>query len=299
MSSHRDVVLGPHVSHRQKELLVSFMEEHPYLAKASCVLGPMLTVARRSELWNELAALLHMEGPAVKTAAQWRQYWKKETYSSRHDAAVLSAEQQGTGGGRLQGLRGRILTLVGRSSATGVCAPFFVRPEQAPHSTIGVPRVARMAVGTRPGTSGVARGEPQQQQQHREPQQRQEPHEGLAQPAASLLDHEYCAEPPTRPAPTRQARRPNRGPRVIVEEVMGEVAENYLQSVRLHEENNQMLRQLGPTVQQMAAAVERNAAAAERTAAAAERSAAAAERAAAAAERTAAAAEQQGRENSV
>ncbi|XP_070378182.1 uncharacterized protein [Dermacentor albipictus] len=313
MSSHRDVVLGPHVSHRQRELLVSLMEEHPYLAKASCVLGPMLTVARRSELWNELAALLNMEGPAVKTAAQWRQYWKKETYSSRHDAAVLSAEQQGTGGGRLQGLCGRILTLVGRSSATGVCAPFFVPPEQAPHSAIGVPRVARMAVGTRPGTSGVARGEPQQQQQqqHREPQQRQEPqqlqpHEGPAQPAASLLDHEYCAEPPTRPAPTRQAHRPNRGPRVIVEEVMGEVAENYLQSVRLHEENNQMLRQLGPTVQQMAAAVERNAAAAERTAAdaersaaAAERSAAAAERAAAAAERTAAAAEQQGRENSV
>ncbi|XP_070388578.1 uncharacterized protein [Dermacentor albipictus] len=201
--------------------------------------------------------------------------------------------------GACKGFAARILALVGRSSATGVCAPFFAPPEQTPHSTIDVPRVTRMAVGTRPGTSGVARGEPQQQQQqqqHREPHQLQPP-EGLAQPAASLLDHEYCAEPPTRPAPTRQARRPNRGPRVIVEDVMGEVADNYVQSVRLHEENNQMLRQLVPTVQQKAAVLERNAAAAERTVAAAERAAAAAERAAAAAERTAAAAEQQRREN--
>ncbi|XP_075533922.1 uncharacterized protein LOC142566973 [Dermacentor variabilis] len=66
----------------------------------------------------------------MKTAAQWRGVWKKDVYNARCDAAALHAESRGTGGGSLLGPRGRILSLVGRASAIGVCPPFFEPDEE-------------------------------------------------------------------------------------------------------------------------------------------------------------------------
>ncbi|KAH7973691.1 hypothetical protein HPB49_004013 [Dermacentor silvarum] len=119
MSSHKTVKLGPHVSARQRELLVAFMEGHPFLVRAACALDREVTAVRKQALWSELAALLNAEGPAVKTAEQWQGYWRKEIFLSRKDAATASASQSGTGGGHLPGLRGRIIQLVGTSTATG------------------------------------------------------------------------------------------------------------------------------------------------------------------------------------
>ncbi|XP_077523820.1 uncharacterized protein LOC144134886 [Amblyomma americanum] len=100
---------------------------------------------------------------------------------------------RGTGGGRLCGLRGRILALVGRSSAVGVCEGFFeedssllpsaqsldghasslqltpttaVQPVTAPADP-ATPRLrrfpSRVSVGDRPGTSGLSRTSQQQE----------------------------------------------------------------------------------------------------------------------------------------
>nr|XP_054924945.1 uncharacterized protein LOC129383936 [Dermacentor andersoni] len=179
--------LGPHVSPRQRTLLVEFMEQHPWLVKGSSVLTPEVTKASKARLWRELAEILNAEGPAMKTADQWRQFWKKEVYNSRHDAAVVAAEHRGTGGGRLCGLRGRILDLVGHSSAVGVCDGFFEEDSTLPSSaqsldgrapspqltpTTAVQPVtapadqatprgrrypSRVSVGDQPGTSGLSR----------------------------------------------------------------------------------------------------------------------------------------------
>ncbi|XP_065280163.1 uncharacterized protein [Dermacentor albipictus] len=151
MSSHKNVKLGPHVSPHQRELLVAFMEGHPYLVRASCALTPECTVERRRQLWSELAALLNTEGPAAKTAEQWQVFWRKEVFLSRRDAATASASQSGTGGGRLPGLRGRIIALVGTSTVTGVCEAFY-QPLDEPAMEVTVE-----SVGTTAGTSGLSR----------------------------------------------------------------------------------------------------------------------------------------------
>ncbi|KAH7958834.1 hypothetical protein HPB49_005684 [Dermacentor silvarum] len=117
MSSRKSVKLGEYVSARQRELLIAFMEGHPFLVTAACALGQKIA-ERRQALWSELAALLNVEGPAIKTAEQWQGYWRKEVFLSRKDAAAVSASQSGTGGGR-------IIQLLGTSTATGVCKPFF------------------------------------------------------------------------------------------------------------------------------------------------------------------------------
>lgn len=74
---------GRQLSAQQKEILINFMEAHPYLAKAS----GSLTKARKQKLWGVLAELLNEAGPAVKTVAGWRSYWRHFTSRVRSEAA--------------------------------------------------------------------------------------------------------------------------------------------------------------------------------------------------------------------
>ncbi|KAH7933652.1 hypothetical protein HPB49_014886 [Dermacentor silvarum] len=90
MSSHKGSRLGPRVSPRQLEILVEFMERHPYLVKSSCALSPELIAARKDDLWKDVVSLLNTEGPAVKTMNRWCAFWNKET----HEAAVHAAEHR-------------------------------------------------------------------------------------------------------------------------------------------------------------------------------------------------------------
>ncbi|XP_070392599.1 uncharacterized protein [Dermacentor albipictus] len=243
--------LGPHVSARQRELLVSFVEEHPYLAKASCVLGQQLTAARKEELWQQVTALLNAEGPAVKTAAQWRGVWKEDVYNARRDAAALHAESSGTGGGSLPGPRGRILSLVGRASAIGVCQPFF-EPDEEEQSAAdrgagdAASAESHVSVGTAPGTSGI-RARP-------------------LQPATAERYREDAGGPSSQTQPQQGA-----------DDLLSSVVGKYAESVALSQQHTNQIQDLLQSVQQLGTAVENQGAATLRQAVATERLASAAE----------------------
>nr|XP_054927555.1 uncharacterized protein LOC129385215 [Dermacentor andersoni] len=255
MSSQQVRRLGPHVSERQREILVSFVEEHPYLAKASCVLGQQLTAARKEELWQQVTALLNTEGPAVKTAAQWRGVWKKDVYKARRDAAALHAESRGTGGGSLPGQRGRILSLVGRASAIGVCAPFFEPDEEGESAGDAASAESHVSVGTAPGTSGI-RARP-------------------LQPATAERRREDAGGPSsqTQPRQTGRGRRPEPG----ADDLLSSVVAKYAESVALSQQHNNQIQDLLRSAEQLRTAVESQGAATLRQAVATERLASAAE----------------------
>nr|XP_054920781.1 uncharacterized protein LOC126518091 isoform X3 [Dermacentor andersoni] len=159
MSSHKDVRLGPHVSPHQRDLLVAFMEKHAFLVTASRVPSPEATVERKRELWEEIAALLNAEGPARKSLRKWQAFWRKEVFLSRRDAAETRS------GGRLSGVRGRIMQLVGPATVTGLCEQRRSQPldEQLAVDVF----VARLLEDTTPGTTGLA-SESQYQRTHRQ-----------------------------------------------------------------------------------------------------------------------------------
>ncbi|XP_065311568.1 uncharacterized protein [Dermacentor albipictus] len=267
MSSQQVRRLGPHVSERQREILLSFVEEHPYLAKASCVLGQQLTAARKEELWQQVTALLNTEGPAVKTAAQWRGVWKKDVYKARRDAAALHAESSGTGGGSLPGPRGRILSLVGRASAIGVCPPFY-EPDEEEESAAdrgagdAATAESHVSVSTAPGTSGI-RARPMQ-------------------PATAERRREDAGGPSsqTQPRQTGRGRRPEQR----TDDLLSSVVAKYAESVALSQQQNNQMQDLLQSAQQLRTAVENQGAATLRQAVATERQAVATERLASAAE---------------
>lgn len=130
MSSHRNVRLGPRASDRQKELIITFLEEHPSLVRLQCLrrsrgLGPELTVDERQRLWRQLAAKTNAEGPLSKTANQWQLWWRKQVHDARHRAAAVQDNERITGFCYLSKWRQRILNLVGRLPHTGcpACEP--------------------------------------------------------------------------------------------------------------------------------------------------------------------------------
>ncbi|XP_049517179.1 uncharacterized protein LOC125942947 [Dermacentor silvarum] len=243
MSSHKGSRLGPRVSARQREILVEFMERHPYLVKPSCALNPELTAARKEELWKELVSLLNNEGPAVKTVHQWRAFWNKETHDARHDAAVHAAEHRGTGGGKLPGLRGRILSLVGVASAIGVCPNFFEDAEEVSEE----PRAAEsrpsgsVSVGEQPGTSGI---------QARLQQQPQQP---VKRPAPSEGEDGGSRKRPRQGVPSR-----SRSPRM--DEVVADLSASYGHSVDLYDQNLTVLQDLATGVRALTDAIAQQAA---------------------------------------
>ncbi|XP_075527115.1 uncharacterized protein LOC142559400 [Dermacentor variabilis] len=111
---------GPRVSEAQRETVVAFMEQHPQLAIRSSELGPRFTVGDRRRLWQQLADALNSEGPVVKSTEQWQEWWRKQAFEARRDAAAIAQEQRSTGGGRLHGFQGRVLQLTGTVRLHGV-----------------------------------------------------------------------------------------------------------------------------------------------------------------------------------
>nr|XP_054926012.1 uncharacterized protein LOC126529728 [Dermacentor andersoni] len=111
---------GPRVSEAQKETVVAFMEAHPQLAIRSSELGPRFTAGDRRRLWQQLADQLNTQGPVVKTTEQGQEWWRKQVFEARRNAAALAQEQRSTGGGRLHGFHGRVLELTGTVRLHGV-----------------------------------------------------------------------------------------------------------------------------------------------------------------------------------
>nr|XP_054921061.1 uncharacterized protein LOC129381872 [Dermacentor andersoni] len=177
---------GPRVSEAQKETVVAFMQEHPPLAVRSSELGPRFTAGDRRRLWQQLAEQLNTQGPVVKTVEQWQEWWRKQVFEARRNAAALAQEQRSTGGGRLHGFHGRVLQLTGTVRLHGVTdLPY---QEQADVPTYG------MEVVVEDEAAGVSTATPAE-----DPPRGAAPAERVA--AAPVLQHPV--RPPRRQRPRR------------------------------------------------------------------------------------------------
>ncbi|KAH6920630.1 hypothetical protein HPB50_028380 [Hyalomma asiaticum] len=123
----------PRVSVAQRDILIEFIEQHPYLARATTSLSRRLSAARKKELWDEVAAVLNQRGPAVKTPERWRNHWSKLVHAARREAARSAAERTSTGGGKVGGVDGRVLDVLSRTGAVVTDAPqFFEQSDELP-----------------------------------------------------------------------------------------------------------------------------------------------------------------------
>ncbi|XP_054919610.1 uncharacterized protein [Dermacentor andersoni] len=116
---------GPRVSKEQAAILVQFIEQHPYLARASTEFSPRMTAARKNELWEEVAAVLNAQGPAVKATSRWRNHWAKMAHKAKKEAARAASEKRATGGGKVGGVDGRVLDVLMRTGGVLVSPPEY------------------------------------------------------------------------------------------------------------------------------------------------------------------------------
>ncbi|KAG0428861.1 hypothetical protein HPB47_024194 [Ixodes persulcatus] len=112
------------VTAAQKEEQLSFMTEHPLLARHATDLSSALTRDEKQRLWERLARRLNALGPPTKSSKQWKEHWSRRVMKARKRAAVLNEAARRTGGGSstvcpLASSLARILTLVGTDSAFG------------------------------------------------------------------------------------------------------------------------------------------------------------------------------------
>ncbi|KAH8028023.1 hypothetical protein HPB51_012609 [Rhipicephalus microplus] len=63
------------VSPRQMEMLLDFVNEHPYLVNGFKEKTKQVEPWEREQLWEEAASKLNAKGPAVKTRYAWRKFW--------------------------------------------------------------------------------------------------------------------------------------------------------------------------------------------------------------------------------
>ncbi|KAG0429122.1 hypothetical protein HPB47_023949, partial [Ixodes persulcatus] len=91
-----------------KEEQLSFMCEHPSLARHATDLSAALTRDEKQRLWEQLARRLNALGPPTKSSKQWKEHW-----SRRKDRGGSSTVRP------LASSLARILTLVGADSALG------------------------------------------------------------------------------------------------------------------------------------------------------------------------------------
>ncbi|KAG0422053.1 hypothetical protein HPB47_002100 [Ixodes persulcatus] len=141
------------VTAAQKEEQLSFMTEHPLLARHATDLSSALTREEKQRLWEQLARRLNALGPPTKSSKQWKEHWSRRVMKARKRAAVLNEAA-------------RILTLVGADSAfgaPGVRVPAEpddqqvreVKQQQAPDgSRAGALHLTRH--NARPGAVGAA-----------------------------------------------------------------------------------------------------------------------------------------------
>ncbi|KAH7931910.1 hypothetical protein HPB52_025120 [Rhipicephalus sanguineus] len=97
MSSQRNVrLVGPRgrASDSQKDLIIRFMEEHPFLARRPFDPCPEpMAAEKRRRLWRQLVAEVNAVGPMSKSVDQWQSWWRKQVHDARQQAA-----RRGTGG---------------------------------------------------------------------------------------------------------------------------------------------------------------------------------------------------------
>lgn len=114
--------LGPRVSARQLDLLISFMEDNTQLVRAA-VDGSM-TPQEKAEKWQAIADNLNNAGPAQKDWKAWRSVWNNKVCEARKHDAELAAAARKTGGGKsyvppLTPQEERILALAGTDASRG------------------------------------------------------------------------------------------------------------------------------------------------------------------------------------
>ncbi|KAG0435905.1 hypothetical protein HPB47_018249 [Ixodes persulcatus] len=132
--------LKPRVSSIQLNILISFMEDHPQLAKACTELTAEFTRDRRTLWWAELVRRHNSQGPAYKTRAEWQQFWGAKVRVAKSKAGILSEDGRGTGGGpprgspltpeeeRILGILGGHSPLRRASAGTGAVCPLHASP---------------------------------------------------------------------------------------------------------------------------------------------------------------------------
>ncbi|KAL1478654.1 hypothetical protein MTO96_034931 [Rhipicephalus appendiculatus] len=70
--------------------------------------------------WSDTEDPAPAEGPVIKSVQQWQEWWRKQLYDARQDAAAIAEVQRSTGGGRASGFHGSVLQLTGTLRLTGV-----------------------------------------------------------------------------------------------------------------------------------------------------------------------------------
>nr|XP_054926405.1 proteoglycan 4-like [Dermacentor andersoni] len=106
-----------------------------------------MTAARKNELWEEVAAVLNAQGPAVKTTSRWRNHWAKMAHKAKKEAARAASEKRSasndadsnvvsrcrcccrvcraTGGGKVGSVDSRVLDVLMRTGGVLVSPPEF------------------------------------------------------------------------------------------------------------------------------------------------------------------------------
>ncbi|XP_070379147.1 uncharacterized protein [Dermacentor albipictus] len=151
--------IGPHINHRQQEIIINFMERNPRLVKSGD-LDPKFTAQRRKEMWEELAKLLNDAGPPTKPVVQWRCWWNRFVSRARADAGNLSAEMKSTGGGLLGGAKGRVLALLGPASTVPVRPAPFLSSQCESDSQQQQPNTSAVTEVSQPGDTSAPRQQP-------------------------------------------------------------------------------------------------------------------------------------------
>ncbi|KAH6934119.1 hypothetical protein HPB50_020657 [Hyalomma asiaticum] len=93
--SPAEFVRAPCVPDNQREMLLSFLEQYPSLARRSFSATRYCTAADRRRLWNEITEALNAEGPMQKTCVQWQLWWRKQVLAARRDYRAVDEAQSG------------------------------------------------------------------------------------------------------------------------------------------------------------------------------------------------------------
>ncbi|KAH6919836.1 hypothetical protein HPB50_029176 [Hyalomma asiaticum] len=92
--SPAEFVRGPCVPDNQREMLLSFLEQYPSLARRSFSATRYCTAADRRRLWNEITEALNAEGSMQKTCVQWQLWWRKQVLAARRDYRAVDEAQR-------------------------------------------------------------------------------------------------------------------------------------------------------------------------------------------------------------
>ncbi|KAG0429018.1 hypothetical protein HPB47_024018 [Ixodes persulcatus] len=88
--------LGARVSAGQFALLLDYLLANPVLVRAAT--DSPLSKEDRTALWDIIVRELNVEGPSVKSRAEWKAFWNARVCAARRRDLDLSGATQRTGG---------------------------------------------------------------------------------------------------------------------------------------------------------------------------------------------------------